>query len=80
MVGIFESGMYEYDTSMAYVSMKNAQSFLKMADDATGMEVKVTDIYQARSFAEAMRKKLGDTLPGAGLEGYAPQPVFGPEA
>ena len=61
IVGIFESGMYEYDTTLAYLSMKNAQSFLKMADDATGVEVKVTDIYQARSFAEAIRKKLGDT-------------------
>lgn len=61
IVGIFESGMYEYDTTLAYLSMKNAQSFLKMADDATGVEVKVTDIYQVRSFAEAMRKKLGDT-------------------
>jgi lipoprotein-releasing system permease protein len=61
IVGIFESGMYEYDTTLAYLSMKNAQSFLKMADDASGVEVKVTDIYQARSFAEAMRKRLGDT-------------------
>jgi len=61
IVGIFESGMYEYDTTLAYLSMKNAQSFLKMADDASGVEVKVTDIYQARNFAEAMRKKLEDT-------------------
>jgi len=59
VVGIFESGMYEYDTTLAYLSMKNAQSFLKMADDATGVEVKVSDIYQVRTYADEIRKRLG---------------------
>jgi lipoprotein-releasing system permease protein len=59
VVGIFESGMYEYDTTLAYISMKNAQSFLKMADEATGVEVKVSDIYQVKTFADAIRNKIG---------------------
>jgi lipoprotein-releasing system permease protein len=59
VVAIFESGMYEYDTTLAYISMANAQSFLKMADEATGVEVKVTDIYQVRAVADAVREKLG---------------------
>jgi lipoprotein-releasing system permease protein len=59
VVAIFESGMYEYDTTLAYISMANAQSFLKMADEATGVEVKVTDIYQVRAVADAIREKIG---------------------
>jgi lipoprotein-releasing system permease protein len=59
VVGIFESGMYEYDTTLAYISLTNAQSFLKMADEATGIEVKVTDIYQVRTIADAIREKIG---------------------
>jgi len=59
VVGIFESGMYEYDTTLAYISLTNAQSFLKMADEATGVEVKVTDIYQVRTIADAIRGKIG---------------------
>jgi lipoprotein-releasing system permease protein len=59
VVGIFESGMYEYDTTLAYISMANAQSFLKMADEATGVEVRVTDIYQVRAVADAIRKEIG---------------------
>jgi lipoprotein-releasing system permease protein len=59
VVAIFESGMYEYDTTLAYISMADAQSFLKMADEATGVEVKVTDIYQVRAVADAIRKKIG---------------------
>lgn len=59
VVGIFESGMYEYDTTLAYISLTNAQSFLKMADEATGVEVKVADIYQVRTIADAIREKIG---------------------
>ncbi len=59
VVGIFESGMYEYDTTLAYISLANAQNFLKMADEATGVEVKVTDIYQVRTIADTIREKIG---------------------
>jgi lipoprotein-releasing system permease protein len=39
--GIFDSGMYEYDTSLAYISLRNAQKFLAMDDSVSGVEVKV---------------------------------------
>ena len=59
VVGIFESGMYEYDTTLAYIAIPHAQSFLKMADEVTGVEVKVTDIYQVKKIADGIREKLG---------------------
>ncbi len=59
VVGLFESGMYEYDTSMAYISIGNAQSFFKMNDTVTGIEVKVRDIYKTEAVVRAISDILG---------------------
>ncbi len=40
--GIFETGMYEYDTTLAYMSLANVQIFLESGDIAHGIEVIVT--------------------------------------
>ena len=44
----FESGMYEYDGSFAYVHLKDAQKILRMGDTVTGIEIRVNDIYDAK--------------------------------
>jgi len=47
VTGIFDSGMYEYDSTLAYVSLWAAQRFLGIGDRVTGIEVRVDDIYKA---------------------------------
>ncbi|MCE5283893.1 MAG: lipoprotein-releasing ABC transporter permease subunit [Deltaproteobacteria bacterium] len=59
VVGIFESGFYEYDSTLAYISLKECQEFLNMGDTVTGIEIRVTDIYQADRIAKAIEQKLG---------------------
>lgn len=59
VTAIFSSGMYEYDTTMVYISLKEAQDFLGMEDKVTGVEVKVADIYQSDLIGESVQKKLG---------------------
>jgi lipoprotein-releasing system permease protein len=59
VTALFDSGMYEYDSSMAFVSLKEAQDFLGMEDKVTGIEIKVTDIYKSDRIGEAVQKKLG---------------------
>jgi lipoprotein-releasing system permease protein len=59
VTAIFDSGMYEYDATMVYVSLKEAQDFLGMENLVTGIEVRVTDIYKADRIGEAVSKKLG---------------------
>ena len=59
VVGIFESGMYEYDTSIAYISIANAQSFLKMNDAVTGIEVRVRDIYNTAGVVSSIQNITG---------------------
>jgi len=56
---LFESGMYEYDGSLAYVHIKDAQRMLRMGDSVTGIEVRVNDIYSANKIAEEVVKHLG---------------------
>jgi lipoprotein-releasing system permease protein len=59
VTGIFDSGMYEYDTSLAYISLRSAQKFLAMGDTVSGVEVKVRDIYGVRKIAQNIQRELG---------------------
>ena len=59
VVGIIQSGMYEYDNTLAYVDLPVAQQFLGIGDSVTGIEVRVDDIYKAGQIAEALKKRLG---------------------
>jgi len=59
VVGIIQSGMYEYDNTLAYVDLRVAQQFLGVGDSVTGIEVRVDDIYKAGEIAEALKKRLG---------------------
>jgi lipoprotein-releasing system permease protein len=55
----FESGMYEFDQTFAYIHLHDAQRLLRMGDAVTGVEVRVDDIYQARAVADAIVAQLG---------------------
>lgn len=55
----FESGMYEFDQTFAYIQLSDAQRLLRMGDSVTGVEVRVDDIYQARTVADAIVAELG---------------------
>ncbi|MGB7971699.1 MAG: lipoprotein-releasing ABC transporter permease subunit [Candidatus Deferrimicrobiaceae bacterium] len=59
VAGLSESGMYEYDSSFAYVSLEEAGRLMGMEGRATGLEVKVDDIYQAGRIATRIREALG---------------------
>ncbi len=59
VVGIFDSGFYEYDSSLAFLSLTECQNFCNMQEDVTGIEIKVSDIYKAGKIAEVIEKKLG---------------------
>jgi lipoprotein-releasing system permease protein len=59
VVGLFESGMYEYDGSLAYIHLRDAQKLLHMGDSVTGIEVRVNDIYNARNIADKILADIG---------------------
>ncbi len=57
--GVFESGFYEYDSSMAYIHMQSAQGLLRIGDAATGIGIRVSDIYKADRVAGDISESLG---------------------
>jgi len=59
VAGVFEAGMFEYDSSLAYVSIKQAQEFFNMGDAVTGIEVKVADVFAADRIAQAIERTIG---------------------
>jgi lipoprotein-releasing system permease protein len=59
VAGHFYSGMYEYDSKLAYMSLAEAQKFLRMPGEVTGIDVRVRDPDRAREVAEAVQSLLG---------------------
>jgi len=58
VVGLFHSGMYEYDSKMVYIELKEAADFFDV-EGATGLEFKVKDVDDARRMARRIREALG---------------------
>jgi lipoprotein-releasing system permease protein len=58
VVGIFSSGLYEYDASWVYIPLEAAQRMIKVGDVVTTVELKVRDIYQA----SVIGKEIVDTV------------------
>ncbi len=59
LTGFFESGMYDYDGSFAYINIKQAQKILRMGNSVTGIEIRVGNMYKAREIAQKIVSSLG---------------------
>lgn len=58
--GIFQTGLYEYDATFAYVSLGEAQSFLRIGREISGIEVGISRLERARERADEIRGLSGD--------------------
>jgi lipoprotein-releasing system permease protein len=59
VVGLFNSGMSEYDSALAYIALNDAQRFFGLDGAVTGLEVRLTDLYQARAVGSRIAQNLG---------------------
>jgi lipoprotein-releasing system permease protein len=59
VVGYFESGMFEYDSSLAFISIESAQNFFAMKGIVSGVEIHVDDIDHADKIAKHLQETLG---------------------
>jgi len=59
VLGTFHSGLYEYDTSWALVSLDTAQRLFSLGDAVSLVEGRVRDIYSAEEIAKRLQKQLG---------------------
>jgi len=62
VVGVFRSGMYQYDSSLAYVSLASAQRFLGLGSAVSGVEARVEDIYAADRVGRQVADALGPSF------------------
>ena len=54
VVGLFEAGMFEYDSGMALVNLQDAQTLYRMGDAVTGVRLKLDDIFAAPRVAREL--------------------------
>jgi lipoprotein-releasing system permease protein len=59
VVGIFETGMYEYDSTMGFINLDTARSLTDIRQGVHGIEVRVNDVDRADQTAAAIQRALG---------------------
>jgi len=59
VAGIFEVGMFEYDSNLVLTDLKAAQEFFDMGDAVTGVQLKIDDIYKADLVRERVQQTIG---------------------
>lgn len=62
VTGIFNTGMFEYDSTLAYVSINQAQKFFDLGDTVTGIQLKVADVYATTELAKKINRTYGPDL------------------
>lgn len=59
VAGLFNTGMFEYDSTLAYIGLRQAQDFLALDKAVTGIQLKVNDVYQADKVANTINQGFG---------------------
>lgn len=62
VVGLFESGFYDIDSTWAYASLAATQRLLGLEDVVNAIELKIDDIYRAPEVARAVERLAGPKL------------------
>ncbi len=59
LVGVFETGMYEYDSTMGYTDLNTARTLTGLDQGVHGLEVRVAEVDRADAVAESLKNSLG---------------------
>lgn len=60
VAGFFEVGMYEYDMTLAFILLTDAQKLLRMTDEISGIEIRLKQLYQAPKVGQDLKRMLGE--------------------
>jgi lipoprotein-releasing system permease protein len=58
VVGIFEIGMYEYDSALAIMNIEDAAKLFRIPNAVTGLRLKLDDLYQAPHIIRELMRTL----------------------
>ena len=59
VVGVFDSGFFDFDATWAFTNLAAAQRLFDLADVVSVIEFKIDDIYRAPEVAEDIRREAG---------------------
>ena len=59
VVGIFNSGMYDYDMNLSFVNLKTGQEILGLGDRVSAVAVKLDNLYLAQKVKRLLAASLG---------------------
>lgn len=59
VAGVFEAGMYEYDSGLVLIHMDDARILYRLGDQVTGLRLKLSDIDAAPLFSLGLSDLLG---------------------
>jgi lipoprotein-releasing system permease protein len=62
VTGVFEVGMFEYDSGLALVHMEDARKLYQMGDAVSGVRLRLDDLFSARGVARDLMTRLGGDL------------------
>ena len=58
VTGIFEAGMFEYDSGLALIHLQDAQKLLRLGDDVSGVRLKLDDLFRAPFVTRELAQSL----------------------
>jgi len=59
VVGVFEVGMHEYDSAMAYMHLEDAAKLFSYGDKVNGVRLKLTDLFEAPRITRDIENNFG---------------------
>ena len=62
VVGIFEVGMFEFDSGLALIHMADAQKLYSLGDDISGVRLKLSDLFKSREVVRDLFAQLKGDL------------------
>ena len=62
VVGIFEVGMFEYDSGLALIDLQDAQRVFQMGDAVSGVRLKLDDLFAARTVAREIMARFDSSV------------------
>ncbi len=60
VTGIFEVGMYEYDSAMSFIHLGDAQRLFRMGEQVSGVRLKLDDLFMAPRIS----REVAEAIPG----------------
>jgi len=60
VAGIFEAGMYEFDSTLGLITLEEARDLFGMKEGVTGVAIRLDDMYLAPALGDRLAERLGN--------------------